>query len=232
MLGAALNVLHAGFGGGERAGRLADVLDAPVDFHGILVGRRVADSGTFAPLMRRPASPSTAQVPKKRPCTESCSSRYFMYSGVIDELMCLRTNDSRSTAMRTTWRPMLPKPLAPSLIGASAPSGWARPRACSPARRARRGISSGIGKPLARGVRALARGEGEGEGIKEGEGVARRGGRAVGGGLSGGLSCARAFAGAAYRTGRRRVRHEVAEVGVVSLHQVMLPLSLVRYRLC
>ena len=39
-------------------------------------------------------------------------------------------------------------------------------------------ISLGIGKPLARGVRALARGEGEGEGIKEGEGVARSGGGA------------------------------------------------------
>ena len=39
-------------------------------------------------------------------------------------------------------------------------------------------ISSGSGKPLARGVRALARGEGEGEGIKEGEGVARSGGGA------------------------------------------------------
>ena len=102
----------------------------PVDFHGISVGRRVADSDTFAPLMRRPASPSTAQVPEKRSCTVLCSSRYFMYSGAIGELMCLRTNDSRSTAMRTTWRPMRPKPLTPSLIGKSAPSGWDRPRAC------------------------------------------------------------------------------------------------------
>ena len=65
-------------------------------------------------------------------------------------------------------------------------------------------ISSGIGKPLARGVRALARGEGEGEGIEEGEGVARRGGarrwrraeRRVE------LQGARAFAGAAYRNTR------------------------------
>merc|ERR1719424_1443443 len=97
------------------------VVKTPVDLHGISVGSRVADSDTFAPLMRRPASPSTEQVPEKRPCTVSCSRRYFMYSGAIGELMCFRTNDSRSTAMRTTWRPMRPKPLTPSLIGASAP---------------------------------------------------------------------------------------------------------------
>merc|ERR1719181_1616823 len=93
----------------------------PVDDHGISVGSRVADSDTLAPLIRRPASPSTSQVPEKRPCTVSCSSRYFMYSGAIGELMCLSSNESRSRAMRTTWRPMRPKPLTPSLIGASAP---------------------------------------------------------------------------------------------------------------
>merc|ERR1719230_191070 len=106
------------------------VVNAPVDSHtystpgvdhGISVGSRVADSDTLAPLIRRPASPSTSQVPEKRPCTVSCSSRYFMYSGAIGELMCLSSNASRSRAMRTTWRPMRPKPLTPSLIGASAP---------------------------------------------------------------------------------------------------------------
>merc|ERR1719326_2619896 len=90
----------------------------PVVLHGISVGSRVADRLTGRPLMRRP-SPSISQVPEKRPCTVSCSSRYFMYSGAIGELMCLNTNDSRSMAMRTTWRPMRPKPLTPSLIGAS-----------------------------------------------------------------------------------------------------------------
>merc|ERR1719436_332975 len=93
----------------------------PVEAHGISVGSRVAVSDTLAPLIRRPASPSTSQVPEKRPCTVSCSSRYFMYSGAIGELMCFSSNDSRSRAMRTTWRPMRPKPLTPSLIGASAP---------------------------------------------------------------------------------------------------------------
>merc|ERR1719387_2911546 len=91
----------------------------PVCVHGISAGTRVAESVTFAPLMKR-ASPSTSHVPEKRPCTVSCSRRYFMYSGAIGELMCLRMNDSRSIAMRTTWRPMRPKPLTPSLIGASA----------------------------------------------------------------------------------------------------------------
>merc|ERR1719451_40699 len=88
------------------------VVNAPVDSHtystpvvdhGISVGSRVADSDTLAPLIRRPASPSTSQVPEKRPCTVSCSSRYFMYSGAIGELMCFRMNASRSMAMRTTW---------------------------------------------------------------------------------------------------------------------------------
>merc|ERR1719261_98851 len=91
----------------------------PVSFHGISVGSRVAVRETGAPLMTRPVS-EISQVPEKRPCTVSCSSRYFMYSGVMGELMCLRMNDSRSMAMRTTCRPMRPKPFTPSLIGASA----------------------------------------------------------------------------------------------------------------
>merc|ERR1719168_70447 len=104
------------------------VVNAPVDshtystpqsFHGISVGSRVAESETSTPLILRP-SPASSQVPEKRPCTVSCSSRYFMYSGVMGELMCFSTIDSRSMAIRTTWRPMRPKPLTPSLIGASA----------------------------------------------------------------------------------------------------------------
>ena len=87
--------------------------------HGISVGSRVAESEIGMPLTVRP-SPDTSQVPEKRPCTVSCSSRYFMYSGVMGELMCFSTIDSRSMAIRTTWRPMRPKPLTPSLIGASA----------------------------------------------------------------------------------------------------------------
>merc|ERR1719235_2032882 len=90
----------------------------PVSFHGISVGSRVAESVTGRPLMERPPS-MISQVPGKRPCTVSCSSRYFMYSGDMGELMCFSTKDSRSMAMRTTWRPMRPKPLTPSLIGAS-----------------------------------------------------------------------------------------------------------------
>merc|ERR1719316_1418237 len=90
----------------------------PVSFHGISVGSRVADRVTSMPLILRPPS-TISQVPGKRPCTVSCSSRYFMYSGDMGELMCLSTKDSRSMAMRTTWRPMRPKPLTPSLIGAS-----------------------------------------------------------------------------------------------------------------
>merc|ERR1719284_715750 len=65
----------------------------PVSFHGISVGSRVDDRVTLAPLMMS-ASPSISQVPEKRPCTVSCSSRYFMYSGAIGELMCLRMNES------------------------------------------------------------------------------------------------------------------------------------------
>merc|ERR1719478_549834 len=91
----------------------------PVSFQGISVGSRVADKETLRPLISRPPS-TMSQVPGKRPCTVSCSSRYFMYSGDIGELICLSTKDSRSIAMRTTWRPMRPKPLTPSLMGASA----------------------------------------------------------------------------------------------------------------
>merc|ERR1719387_2645524 len=83
----------------------------PVDFHGISVGSRVAESEIGRPLTIRPPSESS-HVPLKRPWTVSCSRRYFMYSGDMGELMCLSTNESRSMAMR-------PKPLTPSLIGAS-----------------------------------------------------------------------------------------------------------------
>merc|ERR1719218_53588 len=90
----------------------------PASLHGISVGSRVDERVTGRPLILRPPSVSST-VPSKRPCTVSCSSRYFMYSGDIGELMCLRTKSSRSIAMRATWRPMRPKPLMPSLIGAS-----------------------------------------------------------------------------------------------------------------
>merc|ERR1719387_3082459 len=83
----------------------------PVDAHGISVGSRVAESETGRPLIVRPVS-VISHVPLKRPWTVSCSRRYFMYSGDMGELMCLSTNESRSMAMR-------PKPLTPSLIGAS-----------------------------------------------------------------------------------------------------------------
>merc|ERR1719181_694215 len=59
----------------------------PVDFHGISVGSRVAESETGRPLMMS-ESPSISQVPAKRPWIESCSRRYFMYSGERGELMC------------------------------------------------------------------------------------------------------------------------------------------------
>merc|ERR1711920_619688 len=64
------------------------VVNAPVDsqtystpaaVHGISVGSRVAERETGRPLTRRPSS-VTSQVPGKRPCTVSCSRRYFMYS--------------------------------------------------------------------------------------------------------------------------------------------------------
>merc|ERR1719487_947771 len=90
----------------------------PVVDHGISVGSRVAESETSRPLILRPIS-IISHVPLKRPCTISCSSRYFMYSGDMGELMCLSTKESRSIAIRTTWRPMRPKPLTPSLMGAS-----------------------------------------------------------------------------------------------------------------
>merc|ERR1719387_108309 len=86
------------------------VVKAPVDSqtystpavdHGISVGSRVAESETGRPLMVRPVS-VISQVPLKRPCTVSCSSKYFMYSGDMGELMCLSTKLSRSIAMRTT----------------------------------------------------------------------------------------------------------------------------------
>merc|ERR1719440_1325314 len=107
----------------------------PVDDHGISVGSRVAESEIGRPFTRRPVS-VISQVPLKRPWTVSCSSRYFMYSGDMGELMCLSTNESRSMAMRTTWRPMRPKPLTPSLIGASGlvdMTGLTRPVAASEA---------------------------------------------------------------------------------------------------
>merc|ERR1719335_1918166 len=103
------------------------VVKAPVDsqtystpalLHGISVGSRVDERLTSRPLILRPLSVSSI-VPSKRPWTLSCSSWYFIYSGDIGELMCLRTKSSLSIAMRATWRPMRPKPLIPSLIGAS-----------------------------------------------------------------------------------------------------------------
>merc|ERR1719387_2337550 len=86
------------------------VVKAPVDSqtystpaldHGISVGSRVAERVTSRPLTLRPPSVSST-VPSKRPWTVSCSSRYFMYSGDIGELMCFRTKSSRSIAMRAT----------------------------------------------------------------------------------------------------------------------------------
>merc|ERR1719333_849223 len=103
------------------------VVKAPVDsqtystpalLHGISVGSRVAERVTSRPLILRPPS-VISTVPSKRPWTVSCSSKYFIYSGDIGELMCLSTKSSRSIAIRATWRPMRPKPLIPSLIGAS-----------------------------------------------------------------------------------------------------------------
>merc|ERR1719183_1528384 len=103
------------------------VVKAPVDshtystpalLHGISVGSRVDDRETGKPLIMRPSS-LISTVPSKRPCTVSCSSWYFMYSGDIGELMCLITNSGCSMAMRATWRPMRPKPLMPSFTAAS-----------------------------------------------------------------------------------------------------------------
>merc|ERR550514_1822507 len=114
------------------------VVNAPVDsqtystpvlLHGISVGSRVAESVMSRPLTLRPPSVSST-VPSKRPWTVSCSSWYFMYSGDIGELMCLRTKSSRSIAIRATWRPMRPKPLIPSLIGASGLVEYTGPPLC------------------------------------------------------------------------------------------------------
>merc|ERR1719343_1715939 len=92
--------------------------ETPAFVHGISVGSRVAERVTGRPLILRPPSVSST-VPLKRPWTVSCSSKYFIYSGDIGELMCLRTKSSRSIAILATCRPMRPKPLIPSLIGAS-----------------------------------------------------------------------------------------------------------------
>merc|ERR1719313_1787466 len=93
----------------------------PTSFHGISVGSRVEDRVMGRPLTFRPPSLTSIEPPPRvqRPWTVSCSSKYFMYSGDIGELMCFRMKSSRSMAMRATWRPMRPKPLMPSLIGAS-----------------------------------------------------------------------------------------------------------------
>merc|ERR550537_1330890 len=93
----------------------------PTSFHGISVGSRVDERVIGRPLTLRPPSDTSTEPPPRvqRPWTVSCSSKYFMYSGDIGELMCLRTKSSRSIAIRATWRPMRPKPLTPNLIGAS-----------------------------------------------------------------------------------------------------------------
>merc|ERR1719213_652041 len=76
----------------------------PASFQGISVGSRVAERVTGRPLMTSPLSESSMVFPflLKRPWTVSCSSKYFMYSGDIGELMCFRTKSSRSMAMRAT----------------------------------------------------------------------------------------------------------------------------------
>merc|ERR1719420_1015586 len=93
----------------------------PTSFHGISVGSRVEERVIGRPLTERPFSVTSIELParEKRPCTVSCSNKYFMYSGDIGELMCFRTNSGWSMAMRTTCRPMRPKPLTPSFTGAS-----------------------------------------------------------------------------------------------------------------
>merc|ERR1719379_2014036 len=90
----------------------------PVSFHGISVGSRVAERLMSSPFTFKPFS-VTSTVPLKRPWIVSCSNWYFMYSGDIGELMCFTTNSGCSMAMRTTWRPMRPKPFTPSFTGAS-----------------------------------------------------------------------------------------------------------------
>merc|ERR1719235_2789685 len=132
------------------------VVKAPVDsqtystpalVHGISVGSRVAERLTGRPLILRPVS-VISTVPSKRPWTVSCSSWYFIYSGDIGELMCLRTKSSRSMAMRATWRPMRPKPLIPSLIGASGFVEWTTVESLWPA--------SGVGSRKRPGLWAAA----------------------------------------------------------------------------
>merc|ERR1719183_2469443 len=94
-------------------------VSTPTSFHGISDGARTPDRVTVMPLtMSELPSAPTSHVPEKRPCTVSYSSKYLRYSGARAPLMCLSTNASRSIAMRTTWRPMRPKPLTPTLIGA------------------------------------------------------------------------------------------------------------------
>merc|ERR1719405_113514 len=90
----------------------------PVEVHGISVGSRVDDRVMSRPFTFKPLS-VTSTVPLKRPWTVSCSNWYFMYSGDIGELMCFTTNSGFSMAMRTTWRPIRPKPFTPSFTGAS-----------------------------------------------------------------------------------------------------------------
>merc|ERR1719502_2253258 len=69
----------------------------PASFHGISVGSRVAERVIGRPLMMSPESESSIVLPLrlKRPWTVSCSSKYFMYSGDIGELMCSKTKSSR-----------------------------------------------------------------------------------------------------------------------------------------
>merc|ERR1719454_479069 len=82
----------------------------PVDFHGISVGSRVAESETSTPLILRP-SPASSQVPEKRPCTVSCSSRYFMYSGAINAMRCPATAWLGPPALRRRAPPPRRRPV-------------------------------------------------------------------------------------------------------------------------
>merc|ERR1719231_1077835 len=68
----------------------------PTSFHGISVGSRVDESVIGRPLTVRPPSATSIELPArlKRPWTVSCSRRYFIYSGDIGELICLRTKSS------------------------------------------------------------------------------------------------------------------------------------------
>merc|ERR1719161_2214011 len=120
----------------------------PAPFHGISVGSRVAERLMGRPLMMSPLSDSSMVLPArlKRPWTVSCSSKYFMYSGDIGELMCFSTKSSRSIAMRATWRPIRPKPLMPSLMGAS---GLVDIWGAAPARVLARPTAARLLKPIA-----------------------------------------------------------------------------------